>query len=158
MTPGTRLASLSARLLSADTFALIVSPAVADLQFEAPTGRLCVLRGYFGVWRAVAGALWFDLVSRATDLLGDEARLVTLQGAVRTWTWLALLQASYYACLFLFMADIGSHTDRGSAAFNGRPGRIIVTGAVAVLSITVVLYIVAAAAARLPIRRQPTLD
>ncbi|MBI4263068.1 MAG: hypothetical protein HY657_01715 [Acidobacteria bacterium] len=62
MTPGTRVAELAARILRAETFTLIVSPAVADLQIEAPTaGWPQRLRGHVAVWRAFCGALWYDL-------------------------------------------------------------------------------------------------
>ncbi|MGH9199210.1 MAG: hypothetical protein ACRD1T_26215, partial [Acidimicrobiia bacterium] len=63
MIPGTQHTSLSSRILHADTFALMVSPAIADLQFEAPeASRMCLLRSYAGVWRAFVGALSHDLV------------------------------------------------------------------------------------------------
>jgi hypothetical protein len=158
MTPGTRLATISARLLHAETFALIVSPAIADLQHEAPGGPLRRLHGYIGVWRAMVGAAWFDLVCRASRILGDDARRSTLQSAFRTWAWLALLQASYYACLFLFMADLGTHTDRGTLLPGSQPGDLIVSGALVVLAATIVLYLAAVVAAHLPFRREGPLD
>ena len=50
-------------LVHASTFTLVVSPAIADLQFEEHThSRRARLVNYVAVWVALAGGMWQDLV------------------------------------------------------------------------------------------------
>ena len=100
MTPGTRLASVSSRVLRAETFDLMVSPAIADLQFEsAAATRVRRLRSYAGVWRACAGALGHDVALTLRAPFVDEAHRVALQADVLTLAGLALFQVCYYAAM-----------------------------------------------------------
>ena len=98
MIPGTTLAIVSSRFLRAETFDLMVSPAIADLQFEAsgatPTRRL---RSYAGVWRALCGALGQDIILTLEAPFVDAARREALQSNVLTFAGLTLFQACYYA-------------------------------------------------------------
>jgi len=96
--PGTRLTTVSSRFLRAETFDLMVSPAIADLQFEAPTAsRVRRLQSYAGVWRACCGALCQDIALTLKAPFVDEARRAALQSDVLTFAWLTLFQVCYYA-------------------------------------------------------------
>ena len=75
---GAWLASFARRLLHDDTFDLVVSPAIADLQFEE--------RGYGAVWIALGGAYVQDLGGDLRELCDDAAMLGCLIG----------IQASYF--------------------------------------------------------------
>ena len=100
MTPGMRLAIVSSRLLRAETFEMIVSPAIADLQFEAPRSTWPRrLQHYIAVWRAFWGAMAHDLAFTIRAPFADEARRVAFQSNVLTFASLALFQAFYYACM-----------------------------------------------------------
>ena len=61
--PGTWLAQIARRYLHGETFALVVSPAIADMQFESPAGCLLRVRHYLAIWKALAGALSCDVVA-----------------------------------------------------------------------------------------------
>jgi hypothetical protein len=98
--PGTKLASVSSRFLRAETFDLMVSPAIADLQFEIPCAtRLRRLQTYAGVWRAFLGALGYDIVTTVRAPFEDEARRVVWQSNLLMFAGLAFFQACYYACM-----------------------------------------------------------
>ena len=112
MNRGTRLITLSSRLLHPDTFALMVSPAIADLQFESHGGDAArTARGYIGVWRALAGALGHDLAWAVTALGADDPRGVALRSDLATFGWLFLFQIGYFAgaltLAFGSWADVG---------------------------------------------------
>jgi hypothetical protein len=53
---------VSRRLLHAESVALIVAPAVADLQHESMRSLLTRARGHIAVWVALGGAVWHELV------------------------------------------------------------------------------------------------
>jgi hypothetical protein len=91
MTRGDWFTSLARPLFHRDTFEFILSPAIADLQFEPPS-----VRGYLAVWIALAGALWRDLRSDLKVVSGDAG---TLGGLV-------IMQACYYACLLTLMSGL----------------------------------------------------
>jgi hypothetical protein len=87
---GDRLAALAQRLLRADTFALVAGPAIADLQFEAPSAsRRQLLCHYAGVWRALGSAITQDAID-----------------GVPTFVGLVLLQACYYTGLLMFVGGL----------------------------------------------------
>ena len=95
--PGRWLARIGHRVLHTDTFALMLSPAIADFQFEAPAGinRAC---HYFAVLRALLGALRFDIC-------GDLASLTEDIGAISVLT---AIQASYYAFMLVLFSGFGT--------------------------------------------------
>ena len=95
--PGTWLALIGQRLLHADTFALMLSPAIADVQFEA-SADVRAARHYCGVVSALAGALWFDICA---DLraLGDDLSMIGVLTAV---------QASYYGFMLVLLSGLGT--------------------------------------------------
>ena len=89
---GVWLSSLARRLLHDDTFSLIVSPAIADLQFEE--------RGHAAVWVAIAGALWHDFAGDLRLLCDDAAMLARLVG----------IQASYFTGMLGMMGGMHKAT------------------------------------------------
>ena len=96
--PGTWLAQIAQRYLHGDTFALVVSPAIADMQFESPAGYGLRARHYLAVWKALAGALTSDVVADLQSLRDDLPILVTL----------TLMQVSYYLFLLLLLSGFGT--------------------------------------------------
>jgi hypothetical protein len=87
---GAWIAAVAQRLLHAGTFELIVSPAVADLQFEAPDATPARrLLGYAGLCAALGGAVRRDLRTDLHDLLDDAPSLAAV----------ILVQMCYYTCL-----------------------------------------------------------
>lgn len=96
--PGTWIARFGGRLLHADTFALMLSPAIADLQFEAPARGAARAGHYCAVLRAFAGALWFDLTADVNSLTGDLPTIGVLTA----------IQASYYTFLLVLLSGLGT--------------------------------------------------
>jgi hypothetical protein len=93
--PGLWLTRLAHRLLHDDTFEIIVSPAIADLQFEVAAGRAS-LRSYAGVWAALAGALAHDFGGDVHTMLDDAPMLASL----------VCIQACYYTSLLVIGGSI----------------------------------------------------
>jgi hypothetical protein len=91
MTRGDWLTSFARPIFHRETFELVVSPAVADLQFEPPSAR-----AYLAVWIALGGAVWRDLRSDVRVLSGEAGTL----GA------LVVMQACYYTCLLMLMSGL----------------------------------------------------
>jgi hypothetical protein len=87
-----RVTAFAGRFLSDRTFALIVAPALADLQFDDSAGR-GLARNYVAVLRALAGGI-FDEVSR------DTASFVVL----------TMLPMSYYTALLVVFWDFFATT------------------------------------------------
>jgi hypothetical protein len=98
--PGTWLAQIAQRYLHGDTFALVVSPAIADMQFESPAGYVLRARHYVAIWKALAGALAGDVVADVQSLRDDLTILATL----------TLMQVSYYVFLLLLLSGLGTGT------------------------------------------------
>jgi hypothetical protein len=67
---GDRLARLAQRLVREDTYATIVAPAIADLQFEASAGVMARVRGSLAACRTIACAV-------ADEILRDVETIVT---------------------------------------------------------------------------------
>jgi hypothetical protein len=85
---GDRLSPLARRLLHQDTFDLVVSPAIADLQFEG--------RGYGAVWIALGGALVRDVGSDVRTLCEDGPMLAAL----------IAIQTTYFAGMLILMGAL----------------------------------------------------
>jgi hypothetical protein len=96
--PGTWLAWIGGRLLHADTFALMLSPAIADLQFEAPARPFPGPVHYCAVLKAFAGALVLDL----------SADLLTLSDDLPTIGVLTTVQACYYGFMLVLLSGLGT--------------------------------------------------
>src|SRR5262249_54990372 len=78
-----------------------LSPAIADLQFEAPRG-IGRPRDYFSVLKAFAGAL-------CNDAAGD---LISLKDDVSMIVLLTTLQASYYSFMLILLSGFGAEKIR----------------------------------------------
>jgi hypothetical protein len=98
--PGTLIARIGQRLLHGDTFEMMLSPAIADLQFEATTLAFARPGEYCAVLRALLGALWFDVSS---DLLA-------LKSDVEMIALLTFLQTSYYTFMLVLLSGLGTGT------------------------------------------------
>jgi hypothetical protein len=103
---GSWIASLAGRLLHDDIEALIVAPAIADLQFEADGPLWRRARGYAGVWRALGGALFFQAVSGVQALRADDARLIALRYDAVMVGGILLVQVVYYSGLAILFFDL----------------------------------------------------
>ena len=99
MTRGTVMIRIGHVLVGEDVFDNVVSPAIADLQFEEPAGAFAVVRGYIGVWRAIAGGVGRDI--------GGDLRLLSSDTA--TLAGLVLVQVGYYGFLATFLMNIWRH-------------------------------------------------
>ncbi|MFN8060426.1 MAG: hypothetical protein U0Q12_14830 [Vicinamibacterales bacterium] len=96
MTRGAWLSTSLSRFVHGDTFVLVVAPAIADLQHEAPGASWGLrLEGYLAVGRAVAGGV-------RRDIAGD-ARLVA--NDLRLLVGLGLLQAMYHCAILTVVLD-----------------------------------------------------
>jgi hypothetical protein len=95
MMPGDWLVLVTRRLLHDDTFELVVSPAIADLQFESRPAGTPPLSAYLAVWLTLAGALLLDLDRDVRDVID--------QGT--TFASLALVQTSYYLGMLALVFD-----------------------------------------------------
>lgn len=149
MSRGTQIARIGARLLRADTVDLVMSPAIADLQFEgidAAASRWQLLRAYAGVWRAFGGALSWDL-ARTLQLATSADHRQSLLAAAGVF-------ASYVSALVLFAADIaagGEGLSRSAVTSNPALRRASLG------AITVLLFVAASCLVRMALnsRRAP---
>jgi len=98
--PGSWMARVGLRLLHRDTFEMMLSPAIADFQFETTTRRTARLAGYCALLRTLVGALWFDVSSDLLALKSD-ADMIAL---------LTLLQTSYYTFMLVLLSGLGTGT------------------------------------------------
>jgi hypothetical protein len=93
--PGAWLIWVAQRLLHDDTFHLVASPAIADLQYEAGTApRGAVTRAYVGAWSALAGAMCRDAAADARLLVDDAGILTAITG----------IQVCYFGCMTMIVA------------------------------------------------------
>jgi hypothetical protein len=90
-------ARLGRWMLHADTFALMLSPAIADVQFEAPTG-VARWRLHYAMLRAFVGAFWFDISCDVLALSSDLAAIGVLTA----------IQSSYYAFMLVLFSGLGT--------------------------------------------------
>ena len=86
-----RIIAFAERFLSNRTFQFIVAPAIADLQFEHPAGRLRRTANRVAVLRAVAGGVRDDLARASSGMLA-----------------LTLVPACYYIFLLVLCFDVYS--------------------------------------------------
>jgi hypothetical protein len=98
--PGTWMARVGQRLLHGDTFEMMLSPAIADFQFETAIRSAARPGDYCAVFRALLGALWFDVS-------GD---LLALKSDVDLIALLTLLQTSYYTFMLVLLSGLGTGT------------------------------------------------
>jgi hypothetical protein len=124
---GRWIAAASRRLFSAQSFALLVEPAIADLQLEN-SGRLAErLDAYRTVWIGMAAA--FD------DGVAHRARTFVRENDLVTLTALALLHAAHSTWMLVLLLGLDDrvHLKRIiSAGFAELPMPIVLTGATVV--------------------------
>lgn len=103
---GDWVAQVARRFVHSNTFALVVSPAIADLQFEEDTqSTRARLAGYLAVWVAVAGGVWQDLVyDRRRPVWADDVSVVMT---------LAFLVASYHLSMLTLVLGFDHRLDMG---------------------------------------------
>jgi hypothetical protein len=95
--PATWLIRIAGRVFHEETFELIVSPAIADLQLEAVAGTSATARGYVAVSRALVGALCHDLFHDLRSLRDDASDLLRV----------VAMQVSYYAMMMTLIGGEG---------------------------------------------------
>ena len=95
---GIWIARIGHRLLHRETFTMMLSPAIADLQFETATRGTTRPGDYCGVLRALGGALWFDVS-------GD---LLALKSDIEMIALLTLLQTIYYTFMLVLLSGFGA--------------------------------------------------
>jgi hypothetical protein len=98
MMPGTWLSRIGRRALHAESFALILSPAIADLQFEAAAPQFATPLRYYAVLRAFAGALWFDICNDLRAMRDDVSMIGVLTA----------IQGSYYSFMLVLLSGFGT--------------------------------------------------
>jgi hypothetical protein len=64
---GTHVSRIAQLIVRQHTYNAIVSPAIADLQYEADRGRFARLRAYIAVWRTLAVAFAGELTDDCAD-------------------------------------------------------------------------------------------
>jgi hypothetical protein len=94
------MARVGQRLLHGDTFEMMLSPAIADFQFETTSRSAARPGDYCAVFRALLGGLWFDVS-------GD---LLALKSDVDMIALLTLLQTSYYTFMLVLLSGLGTGT------------------------------------------------
>jgi hypothetical protein len=98
MMPGSWLSRVGRRLLHAESFALMLSPAIADLQFETTGSPFAAPLHYCAVLRAFAGALWFDVSGDLLAMRNDLSMIAVLTA----------IQASYYTFMLVLLSGFGT--------------------------------------------------
>jgi len=95
---GTWLCRLGRRALHAESFELILSPAIADLQFETAGSPSARPQHYCAVLRAFAAALWFDICGDVFAMRNDVSMIGVLTA----------IQSSYYAFMLVLLSGFGT--------------------------------------------------
>jgi hypothetical protein len=96
--PGTWLSWLGCRALHAESFALMLSPAIADLQFETAASPFAKLRHYCAVLHTFASALWFDMCGDLFAMRNDLSMIGVLTA----------IQSSYYTFMLVLLSGFGT--------------------------------------------------
>jgi hypothetical protein len=93
-----RVMMFARRVFREDTLALMVYPAIADLQFEGATGSMATLvRGYAALARALYGGLVHDFCADLRVLCDDAPDLLRA----------VAMQACYYAMMLTLASGAG---------------------------------------------------
>jgi hypothetical protein len=140
--PGTWVARVGQRLLHGETFALVLSPAIADLQFEAPQRAAIRPRHYVAVLKAFAAALCCDVTADVISLREDVGTVATL----------TTVQASYYIFMLVLLSGFGSGTISA-----GQSGQMAAAHGVSLVAI-VIACLVQTLACFWPSRRPSHVD
>ena len=107
--PGAWITAVARHLLDEETFDLVVSPAIADLQFESATVRGAErVRGYLAVLVACLGAAGHDLLVDSALLHDDAPTLIRV----------VLMQVAYYSSMLTIRSC--THRTRSTPALHVR--------------------------------------
>jgi hypothetical protein len=120
--PAQWIVRLGERLLHQETFTLMLSPAIADVQFETLRGGRPRPGHYASMLKAFVGALCCDVADDIQSLRDD----------VPTVAILTMLQTSYYSFMLVLLSGFGG----GKISTQDLDGP---TAARALLSMTVLL-------------------
>lgn len=121
MTGGAWLTPVARAILHRDSFDLMVSPAIADLQVDPG------MAAYAAVWTSLAGALADDVAGDLRLVLEDIEMLLTL----------VLIQACYYAGMLLLLVVDMDARELWSSVVSG-PAPMLVLTALLVAAISIV--------------------
>ena len=117
------------RLFSSESFALLVEPAIADLQVEESGSLAARLDAYRTVWIGMAAACDDGIVHRARLFVRDN-ELVTLTGLV-------LLHAAHSMWMVVLLLGLDGRVHLGHLLSNGVAGLstpgVLTTASVAVI-------------------------
>ena len=142
---GQWMAAASRRLFSAESFALLVEPAIADLQLEESPRLVTRLDAYRTVWIGMAAACDAGVASRMRAFV-RENDLLTLTG-------LALLHAAHSAWMIVLLLGLdGRGRHLGKVIVDGWNG--VSPGIMAAASV-IALYGGRALVRRLLAKRRP---
>lgn len=140
---GRWLARVARRLLDAETFELMVAPAIADLQFESRTGAWPArCRAYAAVVTTCAGAVAHDIAVDLRVLHEDAPTLATV----------VLMQIAYYSSMLLLPFAGTSPRELVAAVLNGSGPAVAATLAVVVALSTIPTLVCFWPARRIPDR------
>lgn len=95
---GRWIARIGFRLLHRETFTMVLSPAIADLQFETAARGAARTCDYCGVLRALIGAFCVD-ISADVRTLADDLPTIGVMTAI---------QASYYGFMLVLLSGLGT--------------------------------------------------
>jgi hypothetical protein len=108
---GRWMAAAARRLFSSESFALLVEPAIADLQMESSRRLADQMDAYRTVWIGMAAACDDGIARRARAFVRDN-ELVTLTG-------LALLHAAHSAWMMVLLLGLDGRVHLGRMLASG---------------------------------------
>lgn len=129
MMRGTFLTRVARRLLHAESFELVASPALADLQFESPAGIAEVIRSYAGVGAALTGAVCRDAGADVRLMLDDAPTLASL----------VAMQVSYFGGLLVLISGLTARDAFGALSTTTSLGLLLLIALLSTVS-TVLLF------------------
>lgn len=137
---GDWLARIARGLIHQSTFALVVEPAIADLQFEAPAQSRCArLSAYSSVWVALGGAVWYDLI-------WDRRRPPWAETA-SVFLTLMFVVASYHLAMMTLVLGFDRRVTRSTGTLGRFVANVVGTWSVPMLFLLFVLAALFVAAA-----------
>jgi hypothetical protein len=137
--PGRYVAVLCRTLVSQDTFALMIAPALADLQFESRFSLgLRRVTGYIGIWRALAGAIAFDVLRDLRMSIGSAEWRASRRDDLSDFAWLVILQAIYYVAMLALIGAVDFRTFTAGLVRENLPGLALLLAATVVFPVLTV--------------------
>lgn len=132
---GSWIAAVARRVFAPDSFALLIEPAIADLQHDGSPRLASEIEGYGAVWLGVGAACEQDALGRARGLVHDND--------IRTIVGLALLHTMHSCWLLVLLLGIDGRVNlKRMIATALRVGAAPIELAVVGLTATAVIYMV----------------